>query len=269
MRTLVPIIFVVINIFCHSSLAAGSQSCSALFSSRSGSQNSLIEIEALETIKSRLSLKAIKELDFDMLRLPTVSEIRKWKKSGLSEDFIDAVESNSLRESSEIIVPIEGRGTSKFVRVYRLISFKDKLENFDINHNYKNGNPLFDWEGDFVTHIPSWTWVYGGGRGKDILLQYLVPAKLLDIDQSMMKQEPYYVISKKKMNALGIENVWVFVERVATVEPYKFEDPSWQPDPRFFDDSPMMINNPPKSLSDPRIKWLPTDKILEVIRKGF
>ncbi len=155
-----------------------------------------------------------------------------------------------------------------FVYVYRVISLKIPLSAFDINHNYNHGNVLFDWKGDFVTHNPNWTWFYGGGMGKDLIAEYLIPASLLEMDMTTHKQEPYYVISKSKLEAAGIKNVGVFLNRMARVEAFKSQDRSWEPDYRFDDDGPAWISQPPKNLHDPKIKWMSRDEVESMVQRG-
>lgn len=236
--------------------------CSTIFSEARVSENS-----ELEHIRSRLTEGAAKQFNFEMLKLPTVKDARK-RDMGLYEGFLDAVSNNSLGGELERIIPLIGPDASKFVRVYRVVVFKQPLQEFDLSYNYKHGNASYAWEGDFVTPNLSWTWVYAGGFGKDILAEYLVPAGLLEIDTSMRRQEPYYTISKKKMNDAGIENVGVFLNRLAQVDRFRFEDLSWEYDPRFGDNGPPLTGQPPKNIEDKRIRWVDRKTLNEVIKKG-
>jgi hypothetical protein len=241
-----------------------SMRCSELFSTDQVTRSS-----DLDKIRSRLSPKVTEQFEFEMLRLPTVEDARKSKnKMGLSEDFLDSLSKNSMMGESEPVIPLSGQQSSKFVRLFRVVTFKQPIQDFDINHNYKYGNALYAWRGDFVTHNLAWNWVYAGGLGKDILAEYLVPARLLEIDLTTRKQEPYYVISKSKLMRAGITNVGNFLNRLGQVDRYKFEDPYWEPDFRFDDNGPPLLGEPPKTLQDERIKWVDNTILEAIIQNG-
>lgn len=222
----------------------------------------------LNTIHDRLAPHIAAQFDFKIMNPPTVREARK-HKTGLTKLFLDSISKNSKEDEATPVFPLLGPQSNQFVRVYRVVTFDGPLQGFDISHNYKHGNAQYAWRGDFVTHEPSWTWAYAEGSGKDILAEYLVPARLLEIDLTTHKvQEPYYVISQEKMNALGIRNVGVFLNRLATVAKFKIQDPTWYYDSAFPDFTPGMVRQPPKDLADKKINWVDDATLNYLIKNG-
>lgn len=108
--------------------------------------------------------------------------------------------------------------SSKKVIVYRAIGGIRDLKELNLNANYSDR--LNYYGEDFVTHDLGWATHYGTYRrpaNQGVLIKYELPANILAPDMSMRKQEPYYVISRKKLAAASISDVAEFVIAVARI----------------------------------------------------
>lgn len=215
--------------------------------------------KALARVQRRIikfAPKLAAKLDFQMMALPTVKEARARKQ--LPSEFLDSVEGNTLDGDLSLVIPFKARNANRFVTVYRIVNYEGDLSDFDPGLHYRRRTLLYGnkWTGDFVTDKLPWVWVYGGGRGQDLLIKYKVPAMLLDIDMTTHRQEPYYVISKQKMKAAGFSHVALFIENIARVEPYRFTEY----DPDFDLETTHEIQNP-------KFKWLTAKELSAIIER--
>lgn len=203
--------------------------------------------QILTAIKNRLvkiDPKLAARFDYQMMELPTVREARA--KRMLPPKFLKSIESNTFEGDEADAIPFDAKSSDQFVTMYRLVGFITDYAEFDAASNYKKAPVTYGskWTGDFVTDKLSWTWVYGAKNGGNLLIKYKIPANLLDIDLTTHRQEPYYVISKVKLRAVGLENPNVFIEKIAYVAG--------------------LGNNWPDSLNDPRIKWLSAAEVKSI-----
>lgn len=168
-----------------------------------------MDLHEIEELKSRLAAfpRAFTEIDFTPMPQKSVREARL--HGHLDEPFLSSVEKHSPEGDLAPVIDIGDPTANQLVEVFRMLELNQPLKDFEPEES----------EECFVTHRMEWTFPYGGDRGRDVLLRFILPAMILEIDRSTNRQEPYYVVSRTRLRDLGVPSFKIFLVQLAVVNP--------------------------------------------------
>ncbi len=111
----------------------------------------------------------------------------------------------------------------EFVTVYRSLKDIEDIHKLDLNRSYVDDSSSSasgyggDYDYDHVSDVDSWALHYTYRDGKDIFIEYNIPALFLSPDRRISRSEPYYIIDPDKLGDYGIKSVAMFVSRIARI----------------------------------------------------